>query len=146
MFATASYDGTPEPTDATYPLVLTTGRRPDAYNTGVRTRDETTAVPTARIHPETAGQYVHLLDRGRTIVESRRASVAVELAPDDSVPTGAIWMDVHHPAVNELTLPAVDPDSNEPNFKQCAVRLASPDTSSTVTRNGISRPGSFGDD
>jgi len=48
-------------------------------------------------------------------------------------------MDVHHPAVNELTLPAVDPDSNEPNYKQCAVRLASPEQSSPVTRDGLSR-------
>ncbi|WP_310919792.1 assimilatory nitrate reductase NasA [Haloarcula saliterrae] len=141
QLSTASYDGVPEPTDATYPLVLTTGRRPDAYNTGVRTREETGDVPSARIHPETAGQYVHLLDRGRTIVESRRAAVTVDLAPDDSVPTGAIWMDVHHPVVNELTLSAVDPDSNEPNFKQCAVRLSSPDTSSTVTRSGLPHTG-----
>ncbi|MBX0303963.1 assimilatory nitrate reductase NasA [Haloarcula salinisoli] len=138
QFATASFDGVPEPTDAAYPLTLTTGRRPDAYNTGVRSREATSEVPTARIHPETAGQFVHLLDRGRTILESRRASVPVDLAPDDGVPTDAIWMDVHHPAVNELTLPMVDPDSSEPNYKQCAVRLASPDTSSTVTRSGLS--------
>ena len=138
-FSTASYGGLPEPTDPAYPLLLTTGRRADAYNTGVRTRDGTREVPCARIHPETAGQYVELLDRGRTVVESRRASVTVDLTPDDSVPTGAIWMDVHHPSVNGLTLPDVDPDSNEPNYKQCAVRLASPERSSPVTRDGFGR-------
>ena len=138
-FTTASYRGVPEPTDPTYPLLLTTGRRTGAYNTGVRNNGS--EVPSARIHPETAGQYVELLDRGRTVIESRRGSVTVTLTPDDSIPTGAIWMDVHHPAVNELTLPAVDPDSNEPNFKQCAVRLALPDTSSPVTHDGIVRPG-----
>jgi assimilatory nitrate reductase catalytic subunit len=79
------------------------------------------------------------LDRGRTVVESRRGAVTVTLTPDDSIPTGAIWMDVHHPAVNELTLPVVDQDSNEPNFKQCAVRLALPDQSSPVTRDGLVR-------
>ena len=145
QFSTATYSGLPEPTDATYPLTLTTGRRPEQYNTGVRTRDETAELPIARINPETAGQYIELLDRGRTIVESRRASVAVNLTPDAGVPTGALWMDIHHPAVNELTLPAIDPDSNEPNYKQCAVRLASPDTSTTVTRGGIARPGTVDD-
>jgi assimilatory nitrate reductase catalytic subunit len=33
---------------------------------------------------------------------------------------------IHHPDTNALTLPAVDPRSAEPNFKQCAVRLARP--------------------
>ncbi|MBV0923774.1 molybdopterin-dependent oxidoreductase [Halomicroarcula limicola] len=145
-FSAATYRGLPEPTDATYPLLLTTGRRAGAYNTGVRTRETASEVPTARIHPETAGQYIDLLDRGRTVVESRRARVTVDLAPDDSVPTGAIWMDVHNPAVNDLTVPAVDPDSNEPNYKQCAVRLASPDAGPTVTQNGLPRTGTLDGD
>jgi assimilatory nitrate reductase catalytic subunit len=135
----ATFDGLPEPTDPNYPLLLTTGRRAEAYNTGVRNREGTREIPCARIHPETAGQYVELLDRGRTVVESRRSSVTVDLTPDDAIPTGAIWMDVHHPAVNELTVPAVDPDSKEPNFKQCAVRLASPEKTSPVTRDGLGR-------
>nr|WP_280662998.1 assimilatory nitrate reductase NasA [Halomicroarcula amylolytica] len=145
-FSAATYRGLPEPTDATYPLLLTTGRQAGAYNTGVRTRETTGEVPAARIHPETAGQYIDLLDRGRTVVESRRARVTVDLAPDDSIPTGAIWMDVHNPAVNELTVPAVDPDSNEPNYKQCAVRLASPDAVPTVTQNGLPRTGTLDGD
>nr|WP_284440232.1 assimilatory nitrate reductase NasA [Halomicroarcula marina] len=146
QFTPATFDGVPEPTDAAYPLMLTTGRRAEAYNTGVRSREENDGVPTARIHPETAGQYIDLLDRGRTLVESRRARVTVDLAPDDSIPKDAVWMDVHNPAVNELTLPAVDPESREPNYKQCAVRLASPDTSTTVTHSGLPRTGTYGDD
>ncbi|MFB6222685.1 MAG: assimilatory nitrate reductase NasA [Haloarcula sp.] len=146
QFTEPTYEGLPEPTDATYPLTLTTGRRPEAYNTDVRADGDTSDVPTARIHPETAGQYVQLFDRGRTVVESRRGSVTVDLAPDDAVPPGTIWMDIHNTAVNELTLPAVDPESNEPNYKQCAVRLATPDTSSTVTRNGLPRSGTLGSD
>ena len=145
QFATATYGGVPEPTDPAYPLLLTTGRRAGAYNTGVRNDDDGT-VPDARIHPETAGQYIELLDRGRTVVESRRGSVTVTLSPDDSIPPGAVWMDTHHSAVNELTLPVVDPDSNEPNFKQCAVRLALPDQFSPVTHDGVIRSDSIGDD
>jgi len=146
QFSTASYEGLPEPTDSTYPLLLTTGRRPGAYNTGVRNRNETAETPRARIHPETAGRYVELLDRGRTVVASRRSRITVDLVPDDSIPPDAIWMDVHHPAVNALTLPAIDPESNEPNYKQCAVRLESPETSSPVTRSGVVTPGPVGND
>jgi assimilatory nitrate reductase catalytic subunit len=138
-FSTTSYDGVPEPTDASYPLLLTTGRRADEYNTGVRNTEDST-IPNARVHPETAGSYIDLLDRGRTVVESRRGAVTVTLTPDNSIPKDAIWMDIHHPSVNELTLPAVDPDSNEPNFKQCAVRLALPDQSPPVT-SGVVQPG-----
>jgi len=145
-FSTATYEGLPEPTDSAYPLLLTTGRRPGAYNTGVRNGDTTAEVPKARIHPETAGQYVELLDRGRTVVASRRASVTVDLVPDDGIPPGALWIDIHHPSVNELTLPAIDPESNEPNYKQCAVRLESPDTSSPVTRSGVVTTGRLGND
>ncbi|WP_284006717.1 assimilatory nitrate reductase NasA [Haloarcula pelagica] len=139
--APTTYEGVPEPTDPEYPLLLTTGRRAGAYNTGVRNRETGEDVPRARINPQTAGQYVEVLDRGRTVVESRRASVTVTLVPDDGIPPGAIWLDVHHPSVNDLTLPAIDPDSNEPNYKQCAVRLAAPDRSPPVARDGVVRTG-----
>lgn len=138
QFSTGTYASLPEPVDEAYPLVLTTGRRPDAYNTAVRTRGGSEdGLPRARIHPETVGKYVELLDRGTTVIESRRASITAELNPDDGVPPGIIWMEVHHPAVNDLTLPAVDPQSDEPNFKQCAVRLAEPDRKPPVTRDGV---------
>ncbi|MGM0718783.1 MAG: molybdopterin dinucleotide binding domain-containing protein, partial [Halobacteriota archaeon] len=43
------------------------------------------------------------------------------------VPEGLVWLPIHHPAVNALTLSTVDPDSGEPNFKQCAVAVDAPD-------------------
>jgi assimilatory nitrate reductase catalytic subunit len=45
---------------------------------------------------------------------------------DDAVPDGLVWLPIHHPAVNDLTLPDRDPRSDEPNLKQCAVRLVAP--------------------
>ena len=133
-FSDASHEGVPEPIDETYPLTLTTGRRPDAYNTGVRSRRElgdggdTLA---ARIHPETIADHLRAFDRGETVIESRRSAVAVGVEPDDDVPPGVVWLPVHNPAVNELTLSAADPDSAEPNLKQCAVALTAPDRSDT---------------
>ena len=45
---------------------------------------------------------------------------------DDGVPPGIVWLPIHHPAVNRLTLPIVDPESDEPSYKQCAVDLDAP--------------------
>ncbi len=136
-FSTATHGGLAEPTDKTYPLTLTTGRKADAYNTGVRTRDETADCPVARVHPETTLDHMAALDRGRTVIVSRRASVTVQVQPDDGVPEGLVWLPIHHPAVNALTLPDVDPESDEPNFKQCAIDMRPPSPSNPLTTQGL---------
>jgi assimilatory nitrate reductase catalytic subunit len=126
-FSDATHEGVPEPVDEDYPLLLTTGRRGDVYNTGVRGRGAAPDLPSARMHPETIGAHIAALDRGRTVVESRRGNVTVQIRPDDGVPPGVVWLEIHDPATNRLTLPAVDPRSGEPNLKQCAVRVRAPD-------------------
>lgn len=126
-FSTATHSGLAEPPDETYPLTLTTARRRDAYNTGVRTRADGDGPPVARVNPETVRTHAAALDRDRAVVESRRAAVTVRVRQDDAVPPGTIWLPIHHPAVNRLTLPTVDPESAEPNFKQCAVAVSPPE-------------------
>jgi assimilatory nitrate reductase catalytic subunit len=59
----------------------------------------------------------------RPTLASRRAEIDVELDADPAVPEGVVWLSIHHPRTNDLTTPARDPRSAEPNFKQCAVRL-----------------------
>jgi len=128
-FSNATHRSVPEPIDETYSLTLTTGRRPDTYNTGVRTRadgDDASEPPTARIHPKTVGAHLPAIDRGRTVVSSRRSSVLAAVEPTEGIPPGVIWLPIHDAAVNELTLSATDPDSAEPNLKQCAVTLSAP--------------------
>jgi assimilatory nitrate reductase catalytic subunit len=126
-FSNATHSSVPEPIDEEYPLTLTTGRRSDVYNTGVRTREgDGDGRPTARMNPVAIGQRLAAFDRGRTVIESRRASVTVDVEADDGIPLGVIWLPIHHPAANELTLPAVDPESAEPNLKQCAVAVRAP--------------------
>ncbi|WP_411967387.1 assimilatory nitrate reductase NasA [Haloferax sp. YSSS75] len=134
QFSTLDGDPLPEPTDDDYPLTLTTARDADGYNTGVRSREgDALAEPVARIAPETLETYrdeVAVAPDGRwTTLDSRRGSVTVRLVSDDSVPRGLVWLPIHHPATNTLTIPAVDPQSNEPNFKQCAVRFRRPERS-----------------
>ncbi|GAB3698453.1 hypothetical protein GCM10028858_11630 [Halorubrum pallidum] len=132
-FSNASHEGVPEPIDGEYPLTLTTGRRPDAYNTGVRTRTDAGGgrAMAARVHPETIADNLAAFDRGKTVIESRRSSVAVEVAPDADVPPGLVWLPVHNPAANRLTLSAADPESAEPNLKQCAIALSAPSRGDT---------------
>jgi assimilatory nitrate reductase catalytic subunit len=128
-FSSATHQGIPEPVDEEYPLTLTTARKADEYNTGVRTRSGSTEPPTARIHPETmvaAGEGVR---DGLLTVRSRRGSITARPEADERLPRGTIWLPIHHPNVNELTLPETDPRSDEPNYKQCAVAVVTPSAS-----------------
>jgi assimilatory nitrate reductase catalytic subunit len=136
-FSTGTHDEVPEPPDESYPLTLTTGREPDGYNTGIRTRDgadgETVPAVAARVNPDTIeglndggasgdGEAVAPGEPAR--LASRRGSIAVRVTADAAVPTGTVWLPIHRGATNDLTLAATDPRSNEPNYKQCAVALA----------------------
>ena len=132
-FSTAPDPELPEPPSESYPLTLTTGREADGYNTGIRSReavgDDVDPI-VARINPETVPDGA---DRGRAIsIETPRGSAVAVVDPDGAVPEGMVWIPIHHPAANRLTHPAVDPQSKEPNFKQCAARVA-------VAEAGISR-------
>ena len=123
-FSRGTHDDLAEPTDESYPLTLTTARRADAYNTGVRTRADEADPPVARIHPKTIRVHAASLESNRAVVESRRGSVESRVERDDAIPPGMVWLPIHHPAVNKLTLPVVDPESAEPNLKQCAVAVS----------------------
>jgi assimilatory nitrate reductase catalytic subunit len=122
-FSTARQERLPEPVDEDYPLTLTTARESEAYNTGVRSRDVDALDPVvARINPQTVAESDSVAD-GEVVVESRRGAVATSVEPDPAVPEGLVWLPIHHPDTNRLTVDALDPQSREPNFKQCAVRL-----------------------
>ena len=126
-FSAVSHGGLAEPINETYPLTLTTGRQAGIYNTGVRSKSTSAdGLPTARMHSETIAGRLSAFERGQTVIESRRGAVTVAVETDDGIPPGIVWLPIHNAAVNQLTLPTVDPDSDEPNYKQCAVALAAP--------------------
>ncbi|WP_092659363.1 assimilatory nitrate reductase NasA [Halorientalis persicus] len=127
QFSTGQQDPLPEPTDEAYPLTLTTAREADGYNTGVRSRGGEAGALVARIHPETVDEHAELAGDERLTVTSRRGSATVHVERDEGVPEGMVWLPIHHPATNRLTLSDRDPQSREPHFKQCAVRLATPE-------------------
>jgi len=125
-----SHSGLAEPIDDSYPLTLTTGRQAGIYNTGVRSQStDRDGLPTARMHSETIANRLSAFERGQTVIVSRRGAVTATVETDDGIPPGIIWLPIHHPAVNQLTLPTVDPESDEPNYKQCAVDLEAPTAS-----------------
>ncbi|WP_226022543.1 assimilatory nitrate reductase NasA [Halomicrobium salinisoli] len=127
QFSTGRQGDLPEPTDESYPLTLTTARESDGYNTGVRSRAVEDPDPVvARINPETLADSDSVED-GETVIESRRGTVRAAAEPDPAVPEGLVWLPIHHPDTNRLTVDALDPQSKEPNFKQCAVRLVAPE-------------------
>jgi len=126
-FSTGRQEALPEPTDDEYPLTLTTARVASGYNTGVRSRTGP-EVPVARLHPDTVDDHRDRIDDGRLTVASRRGGVTARIEPDEGVPRGVVWLPIHHPGTNRLTLSDRDPQSKEPHFKQCAVRLTAPET------------------
>jgi assimilatory nitrate reductase catalytic subunit len=127
QFSTGRQDALPEPTDDTYPLTLTTAREADGYNTGVRSRGGEAGDLVARINPATVAANAAAVVDDRVTVASRRGAATARIDRDEGVPEGMVWLPIHHPATNRLTLPECDPESDEPHFKQCAVRLVAPD-------------------
>ncbi|HSZ80917.1 MAG TPA: molybdopterin oxidoreductase family protein [Polyangia bacterium] len=118
-----------ETPDDDYPLYFTTGRYREHYNSGAQTRQVTALVdaspePRVQIHPRLAAS-LGAEDGGRLMVESRRGSVAFNVAVSTDIRADTLFAPFHwggKQAANILTMPALDPVSRMPEFKVCAVR------------------------
>ena len=119
----------PELPDDRFPLVLLTGRGSSAqWHT--QTRTERSGV-LRRLYPK--GNYVELhpadaATRGiasgeQVLVRSRRAEIEVRAFLTPTVGEGQVFLPMHYPETNRLTLAAVDPHSRQPNYKACAVEI-----------------------
>ena len=114
--------------DPEFPILLTTGRRLDSFNTGVQTglypsplrHDET-----LDLSPEDGTQYkLHEGDKVR--VSSRRGSVIAPVRFDSGLRPGLAFLSTHfhdQVATNDLTIEAVDPKSGTAEFKATAIRI-----------------------
>jgi assimilatory nitrate reductase catalytic subunit len=116
--------------DADYPLIATTGRVLQHYQSGAQTRrvpELAAAQPEAfvEVHPDTAG-LAGLRDGALAQVESRRGTVTARVRCVPSIRLDTVFLPFHFPgdgAANALTNPALDPTSRMPEFKVCAIRL-----------------------
>jgi assimilatory nitrate reductase catalytic subunit len=122
----------PEPADAAYPLTLLTGRGSSSqWHTLTRTaksgilRNLAPRQCYAEIHPRDALRQ-GIRDGDTILVESRRGGARCTAWVTTTVPPGSLFIPMHYPEVNRLTLRCVDPYSRQPAYKACAVRILPP--------------------
>ncbi len=119
-----------EETDAEYPIILTTGRVVSQYLSGTQTRRIAGLVnqypqPLCEMHPKLAAE-LGVADGEFVRVRSRRGSVVVRAQIVRTIRPDTVFVPYHWPldrSANNCTVRAIDPVSNIPEYKICAVRV-----------------------
>src|SRR4029079_5632080 len=119
-----------EEPDVDYPVILTTGRVVSQYLSGSQTRRIGALVdqypqPLCEIHPLLA-KRLGINECDFVKVESRRGSVIVRAAVVKTIRPDTVFVPYHWPlerAANNMTLRDIDPMSDIPRYKLCAVRV-----------------------
>jgi assimilatory nitrate reductase catalytic subunit len=119
----------PEPTGGGFSFQLLTGRGSAAqWHTQTRTaksdvlRKLYPRDPYVEINPVDAAE-IGLSTGQWVVVESRRGLARVRAFVTPTVPAGNLFLLMHDDSTNRLTLEAFDPESRQPAYKACAVRL-----------------------
>ena len=119
----------PEPTSDRFPFVLMTGRGSSAeWHTGTRTSKSAilrSLAPTelhVELSPEDAADLGIVADDWVT-VRSRRGELRARAYLTPNVQRGHVFLPMHHPDTNLLTLARFDPHSRQPAYKHCAVEV-----------------------
>jgi predicted molibdopterin-dependent oxidoreductase YjgC len=114
--------------DDDYPVRLTTGRRLEAYNTGVQSNSfshPNRRLETLDMCPEDLLRY-DLAEGDLVRIVSRRGEVVAPVRADPGLRPGLTFMTMHHQddvAVNLLTIDATDWKSGTAEFKATAIRI-----------------------
>ncbi len=118
-----------EPTRAARPLVLLTGRGSTSqWHTQTRTARSAILRSLApeelwlEVHPDDAATF-GLEPDGPCVVESERGAVRARVFVTTTVPVGAVFLPMHDPRTNVLTMPSFDPHSRQPSYKHAAVSV-----------------------
>lgn len=127
---TTPYRPSAEVPDAAYPIYMTSGRSVFHYLSGTQTRRIKFLVdqapgPQCEIHPSLAAQ-LGVVDRQLVTVETRRGALTIPLSVVESIRPDTIFVPYHWPetlAANQLTVRALDPVSQMPEFKVAACRV-----------------------
>jgi formate dehydrogenase major subunit len=111
-----------------FPLLLTTGRRLDSFNTGVQTGGYTSPLRRSEELELSAGdaEGLGLSDGQRVRISSRRGSIIAPVRIQRSLRRGLAFMTLHFPddvETNVLTINATDPKSGTAEFKATAIRV-----------------------
>ncbi|MBE9486991.1 MAG: formate dehydrogenase subunit alpha [Chloroflexi bacterium] len=128
-FSPVAYRPPKELPDASYPLLLNTGRIGIHWHTGSMTRrshllDREERSAFVEINPEDA-EKLQVRTRQQVKISSRRGAIQAAAKLTERVPPGQIFIPFHFAegAANALTNNALDPESGIPEFKVCAVRI-----------------------
>ncbi|MDZ7291556.1 MAG: nitrate reductase [candidate division KSB1 bacterium] len=121
--------GPEEPTDAEYPIALTTGRVLEHWHTMTMTGQIPELVravpkPYAEINPDDASAW-GIADKSNVRIVTRRGKLELEARVIDRPRKGTIFIPWHWPEklANLLTIDAIDPGSKEPEYKVCAAKI-----------------------
>ncbi len=123
-----------EQPDAHYPFILNTGRLQHQWHTLTKTGkvpalNRLNPGPFAEIHPDDA-RRLGLTEQMPVEIRSRRGQAVLPARISDRVLPGQCFVPFHwndeygeQLAINAVTSPAIDPISQQPEYKVCAVSL-----------------------
>jgi len=127
-FHAVAHEAPVDPITDEFPLLLTTGRRLDSFNTGVQSNGYASprrGGEALELTPEDAAR--HGVSDGEVVrVSSRRGSVLTPVRVVSNLRPGMAFMTFHFPDqvdTNLLTIDATDPLSGTAEFKAAAVRI-----------------------
>ncbi len=131
LFHAIDYIPPAEQVDDEYPLYLTTGRVLYHYHTGTMTRrtdglNERAPESFVEISAQDAEKF-GIENESMITVASRRGEIKVRAKVSDMVDSGTVFIPFHYAeaAANRLTNAELDPVSNIPEYKVCAIKLSS---------------------
>ncbi len=118
-----------ETPDEEYPLILTTARVEEHYNTGTMSRRSPTLnrqVPEnyVDVHPADADRY-GIADGDMVRLQSRRGEIELKAQVTEATKEGVVWTTPHFPAAsaNRLTNDVLDERANIPEYKAAAAEI-----------------------
>ena len=124
-FVAVEHCGPAEPTDAAYPLHLTTGRVLAQYQSGAQTRrvaDLPDTGPFVELHPMLADR-IGAYDGEPVVVTTRRGELKAPARVVSTIRPDTVFVPFHWVGANRLTNDALDPASRMPEFKVCAAAV-----------------------
>jgi anaerobic selenocysteine-containing dehydrogenase len=120
----------PEPVSELYPLTLMTGRGSSSqWHTLTRTGKSEVL---KRLAPQFCYIEIHPVDAVRdgikdgdmVTIQSLRGTIRAKAWVTTTVQPGDVFIPMHYPEINQLTLSHVDPYSRQPAYKACAVSVS----------------------
>ena len=127
-FVVTEFVPTPERTNRSFPLILTTGRILSQYNVGAQTRRTENVTwhkeDVLEIHPHDA-ETRGIREGAMVSIQSRIGATTLRARISDRMPQGVVYTTFHHPesGANVITTEYSDWATNCPEYKVTAVQV-----------------------